>query len=232
MSEMQTGDGGGGSSAGIYVAVSLLGACAFVAPAMKAAALDAARAVANVEGIGHAGHQWAELGNYLEDVARSVKTAVSYTEHGWTTQDRAAFAEAAAAYQQELVELKRVMEGVGGMLGQAAQAYGQLYTTLLITATITLAILLILNALRYNPFTASFAESGIQMIGSTVPMMIKSMIGGTKSSLDQIGQQMCSLVGTKPDPDSFSGTADTILTKATIADFSSPSKLFSSTTSA
>jgi hypothetical protein len=227
MSELET-DGGGGSSAGIYAAVALLGACAFVAPAMKAAALDAARAVANVEGIGKAGHEWAELGNFLEEVARSVKTAVSYTEHGWTTQDRTAFAEAAAAYQQELLELKRVMEGIGGMLGQASQAYGQLYTTLLITATITLAILLVLNALRYNPFTAAFAETAIQTIGSTVPMMIKSMIGGAKGTLDQIGQQMCSLVGVKPDADNFSGTADTVLTKATVTDFSSAGSLISS----
>jgi hypothetical protein len=227
MSELET-DGGGGSSAGIYAAVALLGACAYIAPAMKTAAFDAARAVANVEGIGKAGHEWAELGNHLEEVARTVKTAVSYTEHGWTTQDRAAFAEAAAAYQRELLELKRIMEGIGGMLGQASQAYGQLYTTLLITATITLAILLVLNALRYNPFTAAFAETAIQTIGSTVPMMIKSMIGGAKSTLDQIGQQMCSLVGAKPDPDSFSGTADTVLTKATVTDFSSAGSLISS----
>jgi hypothetical protein len=232
MSDMETsgGDGGGdgGSSAGIYVAVALLGACAYIAPAMKTAAFDAARAVANVEGIDEAGKQWAELGNHLDEVARSIKTAVSYTEHGWTTQDRAAFVEAAAAYQQELADLKRVMEGVGGMLGQASQAYGQLYTNLLITATITLAILIILNALRANPFTAAFAESGIQLIGTTVPMIIKSMIGGTKSTLDQVGQQMCSLVGTKPDPDKFSGTMDTILTKASVTDFSSVGSLFSS----
>jgi len=233
MSDVETGGGGdgggdGGSSAGIYVAVALLGACAYIAPAMKQAAFDAARAVANVEGIHQAGQQWAQLGDHLEEVARSVKTAVSYTEHGWTTRDRAAFAEAAAAYQQELIEMKRVMEGVGGMLGQASQAYSQLYTNLLITATITLAILIILNALRANPFTAAFAESGIQLIGSTVPMIIKSMIGGTKSTLDQVGQQMCSLVGTKPDPDSFSGTADSILTKASVTDFSSVGNLFSS----
>jgi hypothetical protein len=233
MSDMETsgggGDGGGdgGHSAGIYVAIALLGACAYIAPAMKQAAFDAARAVANVEGIDQAGKQWAELGNHLEEVARSVKTAVSYTEHGWTTQDRAAFAEAAAKYQQELLELKRVLEGVGGMLGQASQAYGQLYTNLLITATITLAILLILNALRSNPFTAAFAESGIQMIGTTVPMIIKQMISGTKSTLDQVGQQMCQLVGTKPDPDKFSGTFDSILTKASVTDFSSVGNLFS-----
>jgi hypothetical protein len=233
MSDVETtggGDGGGdgGSSAGIYVAVALLGACAYIAPAMKQAAFDAARAVANVEGIHKAGQEWAELGNALEEVARSVKTAVSYTEHGWTTQDKTAFVEAAAAYQKELMEMKRVMEGVGGMLGQASQAYSQLYTNLLITATITLAILIILNALRSNPFTAAFAESGIQMIGTTVPMIIKSMIGGTKSTLDQVGQQMCSLLGTKPDPDKFSGTFDGILNKASVTDFSSVGNLFNS----
>ncbi len=225
MTEMETsgGDGGGegGSSAGIYVAVAMLGACAYIAPAMKQAAFDAARAVANVEGIGQAGGEWSELGNHLDQVVSAVKTAVSYTENGWTTQDRAAFVEAAAAYQEELQEMKRVMVGVGQMLGQASEAYTQLYTTLLITSIITLAILLILNALRYNPFTASFAESGIQLIGATVPMLIKSMIGGTKSTLDQIGQQMCQLLGTKPDADSFSGTVDTVLTKASVTDFSS-----------
>ncbi|MBV1853555.1 hypothetical protein [Catellatospora tritici] len=201
-SSAPTGHGSGdhASVAAMLTAIAALGVCVVIERQFVKAAMSAALAVANPDGIQTAAQDWNALTLTVRQASNAVSQARAATDRRWIGADQAAFAAAVERLNAEVNRLGEVAAGMSDLLKQADSAFAELYEIVLTISLISLAALLLLTALQATPL-APIARAAITIIGATVPPIVVSLVDSTGTALTQIGQAMTTLTGAPQQSD-------------------------------